>query len=127
MTSPSGIAEKFRLIAARWAVDARPRLANLGDALAALAAGADGADPARLEAARRLAHALAGSAGTIGYPDISRALLPLEERLTLMVEQGRIGPSDAAYLADVARAIPALIDGLLPEAAILPGAASNED
>lgn len=54
------------------------RIAELGELVARIAAGADGET---VRAARRIAHELAGGAGSFGHPELGRAAAALEAAL----------------------------------------------
>jgi len=112
MTASSELAKKLRAIALRWAAEAKPRLAALEDALHVLGAPDAGFDADKLRQAQRNAHGLAGGAGTVGFPEISEALIPLEDRLLAMIEAGRLDMADRAYLREQAEIIPALARSL---------------
>lgn len=112
MTSSDDLAAKLRDIALRWASEGQGRLAILRTMLVDLTAQGAAYDTEKCRAAERLAHALAGSAGTVGFPSISDALIPLEERLVDMLNQARLDPADRDFLNAAASRIPALIETL---------------
>jgi chemotaxis protein histidine kinase CheA len=66
---------------ARWIARSRERVVNLRTIVDALVAmdGSTTADSAALDAIARIAHQLAGSAGTFGYAGLSEAAATLED------------------------------------------------
>ena len=100
--------EKLREIGARWAADAAPRLATLADMLRARLA-EPRVDAEALRATLRLAHALAGGGGTMGFPGVSDLMLALEERLERVLAAGALDEGDRAALAEALAALPDLV------------------
>jgi len=80
-------------------------LARCADQLAELRAAREGAPLPGNDPLIRLAHSLAGAAGTFGFPEISVRASALETLLVEQADGGAIGTALDALIAEIERAL----------------------
>ncbi len=99
---------------ARWIARSRERVANLRTIVDALVAmdGSTTDDSAALDAIARIAHQLAGSAGTFGYGGLSEAAATLEDHAR--VTSGNAATVAPTLLVPVLATLEVLIEELAP-------------